>query len=351
MKIEAINRRDFLKYSALFSASAWMAGSRASSKFALSRPSEANANKLGRVLFDDVVVYDQPSQDSPVQKTLMFNDLVEYSSQQTVNNGYPHQDMWCRLSDSSYTLYKNLQPVENQLSEPVLDIPTSGQLAEVCVPFTTAVVDEWNQNQREKEDQMFFYGSTHWIYGLGKDEAGIYYYQVREDRWDDSYYVNATHMRLIADNELTPTSTAVDQTEKVIRINLEEQYLVAYENEQPIFISALSSGQLTGDADLTTPQGNFEVNYKRPSRHMVHTDRISINDNELYGVPWVSYFTDSGIAFHGTYWHNDFNQPNSHGCINLPIPAARWIYRWTQPVVPPREKKYVSNSGTRVEVF
>ena len=351
MKIENISRRDFLKYSALYSAGLWMAGSRASSKFAGLQRAETDVSKLGRVLFDDISVFAQPNPDSQVLKTLMFNDLVEYRYEQAVENSHPLKEIWCRLTDNGYVLYKYLQPVENQINERVMDIPSGGQLAEITVPFTTAVVDQYKQNQRVKEDQMFFYGSTHWIYGLGKDEAGTYYYKVQEDRWEDSFYVDATHMRLITEDELAPTSTTGDQTKKVIRINLNDQYLVAYENERPVFMSALSSGQLTGDVDLTTPQGNFIVNYKRPSRHMVHTDRISINDNELYGVPWVSYFTDSGIAFHGTYWHNDFSQPNSHGCINLPIPAARWIYLWTQPVVPPREKKYVSNSGTRVEVF
>ena len=351
MKMQAINRRDFFKYSALYSAGLWMAGNRRRSKYTFSQQSAGEGSKLGRVLFDDIAVYSKPDPNEPTGQTLNFNDLVEYTREQALNNGTSHQDIWCRLSDGNYVPYKFLQPVENQLNDPVMEIPAGGQLVEVTVPFTTAVVDKNNSSQRETADQMFFFGSTHWVYGLGKDESGNLYYQVREDRWDDAYYVNATHMRLVGDEELTPTAAGIDQTEKVIRINLEEQYLVAYENKQPVFMSALSSGQLTGDVDLTTPQGNFIVNYKRPSRHMVHTDRISINDNELYGVPWVSYFTSSGIAFHGTYWHNDFSKPNSHGCINLPIPAARWIYLWTQPVVPPREKKYVSNSGTQVQVY
>ncbi|MDK2979787.1 MAG: hypothetical protein PWQ55_134 [Chloroflexota bacterium] len=349
MKIEAINRRDFLKSTALYSAGLWLAAG--NHPFGRTKQDVSGEGKLGRVLFDDVQRYAQPNLASANGEKLAFNDLVHYTQAEVLDNGTPRQNLWCRLADGDYIPYKSIQPVEEHLNEPVLDIPSGGQLAEVSVPFTNAVVDSYNANQRVTDNQMFFYGSTHWVYGLGKDESGKYYYHIREDRWDDAFYVDATHLRLVADDELTPTATDVEQTEKIIRINLEEQYLVAYEDKQPVFMSALSSGQLSGDVDLTTPQGNFIVNYKRPSRHMVHTDRISINDNELYGVPWVSYFTSSGIAFHGTYWHNDFSQPNSHGCINLPIPAARWIYRWTQPVVPPREKKYVSNKGTRVEVY
>ena len=38
---------------------------------------------------------------------------------------------------------------------------------------------------------------------------------------------------------------------------------------------------------------------------------------ELPGVPWVSYFTGNGVAFHGTYWHDNFGSPTSHGCLNM----------------------------------
>ena len=43
----------------------------------------------------------------------------------------------------------------------------------------------------------------------------------------------------------------------------------------------------------------------------------------------VSDFTDNGVAFHGAYWHNDFGTPRSHGCVNLPVSFAKWLYDWT----------------------
>jgi len=298
-----------------------------------------------------VETYSLPDETSEIVSTYPFNEVIEYQQAVTVNKQLSSKEIWYQLTDESYIQSRDIQPVENHLNEPVMDVSTSGQLAEITVPYTTAIVNQRNHNQEPVQNQIFFYGSTHWVYGLGKDEKNKYYYLVKEDRWEDTYYVDATHTRFIMDQELQPLSTLIDQNKKVIRINLKDQYLVAYEDEEAVFMSALSSGQLAGSTDLTTPTGDFVVNYKRPSRHMVHSDRIGINDNELYGVPWVSYFTDSGIAFHGTYWHNDFNQPKSHGCINLPIPAARWIYLWTQPVVPTSEKKYVSNKGTRVEIY
>lgn len=321
------------------------------SKFSRLPQSKTNQAKLGRVLSNGITSHASPQETGEALRTYVINDLVEYEQEIKVESAKPHSEIWFKLKDGSFIHSKNLQLVQNILNEPVRNINSAGQLVEVTVPFTTAIVNQRQSKRNNSTDQLFFYGSTHWIYGLGKDEKGILYYLVKEDRWEDTYYVDATHLRLIADRELTPISPAVDQINKIIRINLREQYLIAYEDENPVFMSALSSGQLVGNIDLTTPAGDFMINYKRPSRHMVHTDRTGTNDDELFGVPWVSYFTESGIAFHGTYWHNDFTKPNSHGCINLPIPAARWIYLWTQPVVAPTAATRYASSGTRVEVF
>ena len=60
--------------------------------------------------------------------------------------------------------------------------------------------------------------------------------------------------------------------------------------------------------------------------------------------------TESGISFHGTYWHNDFGRPRSHGCINLTAQAAKWLYRWTMPAVHASEQFVYEDRGTKVEI-
>lgn len=46
-------------------------------------------------------------------------------------------------------------------------------------------------------------------------------------------------------------------------------------------------------------------------------------------VPYVMYFyKDYGL--HGTYWHNNFGTPMSHGCINFPTVDAEWVYRYAR---------------------
>jgi lipoprotein-anchoring transpeptidase ErfK/SrfK len=68
-------------------------------------------------------------------------------------------------------------------------------------------------------------------------------------------------------------------------------------------------------------------------------------------VPWTSFFEfTTGVALHGTYWHDNFGARMSHGCVNMRTEEAKWIYRWTAPVARSTDwnrKGY----GTRVEVY
>ena len=343
-----LSRRDFIKFSALASAGLMIDFRFDSEQSLLTRLKQANTGLLGRVFKDGTASYGDPSAAARRIALHNYNDVLDLKDaiiRKTDNNA---RELWYRLGDGSFIHSHDIQPVKNQLYAPQSEIPSNGLLAEVTVPYT----DAWNSSTNgKKPNQIFFYGSTHWVYGFGQDEQKNSYYLVKEDRWNHSYYVNATHMRIVQDEELLPISELIPLDNKQILIDLQSQVMIAYEKNEPVYMSELASGQLKGKTDLSTPMGEYIINYKRPSRHMVHSDRAGSNGDELYGVPWVSYFTDTGIAFHGTYWHNNFTRPRSNGCINLPINAAQWIYRWTQPIVPPREQKYVSRYGTKVEVI
>jgi lipoprotein-anchoring transpeptidase ErfK/SrfK len=76
----------------------------------------------------------------------------------------------------------------------------------------------------------------------------------------------------------------------------------------------------------------------------------SLDAYELPGVPWVLFFYQTGIAFHGTYWHTDFGRPRSHGCINMRCEEAKWLFRWTLPVIAPDEKLKTGH-GTSVVII
>lgn len=72
----------------------------------------------------------------------------------------------------------------------------------------------------------------------------------------------------------------------------------------------------------------------------------------LPGVPWCAFFTGAGNAFHGAYWHNDYGQPRSHGCVNLPSESAKFLYRWSKPAVPSDTNYlHLPGEGTLVQIF
>lgn len=350
MKIRKItSRREFLKLSALSIAS-WPILSSSSLSYNLNHHHLLSETKgvLGRVLFNDVPSFERPDARSTSNGTYKFNDVVTLSQPINGLSRYTRDEIWYGLEEKAFIQSQNIQLVQNNLNEPREDLSKLGRLGEITVPFT----EVWpGDKQNSRSHQIFFYGSTHWVYGLGTDPDENLYYLVIEDRWNESYYVDATHMRIIEDEELSPISADTDLERKRILVNTQSQMLFAYEEEKLVMASAVSTGQFVNGHNLITPLGDYVVNYKRPTRHMVHSDKIGINDSELYGVPWVSYFTDSGIAFHGTYWHNDYAQPRSHGCVNMPIHAAKWLYLWTDPVIEPCAKKTTSRYGTPVKVI
>jgi len=156
-------------------------------------------------------------------------------------------------------------------------------------------------------------------------------------------------MRLVPPEELAPLSTNVPAADKFIHVDLATQMVTAFEGNQMVFSSRCSSGQKGTD----TPSGDFSTYHKGPSIHMTNDqgDAVIKNVYNLAGVPWCSFFTGAGHAFHGTYWHNDYGRPRSHGCVNLPSLNAKWIYLWTNPVVPPEEDYlHLPGQGTRVQI-
>jgi hypothetical protein len=79
-----------------------------------------------------------------------------------------------------------------------------------------------------------------------------------------------------------------------------------------------------------------------------------VDDYELPGVSWVLYFTEHGHAFHGTYWHDNFGTPMSHGCLNMRSSEARWLFRWALPAHTTEAlatNHVFRNYGTEVRIF
>jgi lipoprotein-anchoring transpeptidase ErfK/SrfK len=102
-----------------------------------------------------------------------------------------------------------------------------------------------------------------------------------------------------------------------IDVDLGNQSVTAYEGETAVQSFVVS----TGTAIHPTVTGQFRVYIKLASTTMAGPGYY------LTGVPWVMYFY-RGYGLHGTYWHNNFGTPMSHGCVNLTIPDSEWLYNF-----------------------
>jgi len=155
-------------------------------------------------------------------------------------------------------------------------------------------------------------------------------------------------MRIVPDDELTPLSIDVPDESKHIYVDTDAQLVTAFEDDKPVLIARCSSG----GQGTRTPTGDYQTFHKGPTIHMTNDGAAGAGRGyDLPGVPWVSFFTGTGDSFHGTYWHNDYGRPRSHGCVNLTPDDAKFIYRWTIPIVPPSiAYLYDPGSGTTVNV-
>ncbi len=116
-----------------------------------------------------------------------------------------------------------------------------------------------------------------------------------------------------------------------IDVELATQTLVAYEGVRPVYATLVSTGRGPVGSGSETPTGVHRVWVKIAASDMANSDRSDLEAHySLEDVPYVQFFNGS-VALHGTYWHRDFGHIRSHGCVNLAIADARWLFAFTGP--------------------
>jgi hypothetical protein len=242
--------------------------------------------------------------------------------------------LWYRLADG-YAHSGNLQLVRWLPQRPLYAVPSPGALFEVCVPFTRS-----HRLADPASDPLYrlYYQSTHWVDQVVTGTDGTIWYRILDDILYFHYFVRGEHLRFVTPEELAPVSPEVPEHEKRIEVSLSGQEVLAFEGNHLVLQTRVSSGipdprPKDNGVPTITPSGLFAVSKKTPMRHMGDGHiTADLEAYELPGVPWVSFFHETGVGFHGTYWHTDFGTPRSHGCINMRTEEARWLYRWTTPV-------------------
>lgn len=305
--------------------------------------------QLGRVLLGSIQIFEAPS-FSARQVTNYWKDMVlpivaQVAGESDDRNG----PEWAQIGNLGYTHLSWLQPVQVNFQEPAEELVFTGSLAEVTVPFADVYEKPAEDSQRL---YRYYYSTTHWIDQIHIDQQGKAWYRVMDDKFPDrERWVRANRLRVFPYAELAPISPDVPAEDKVLEVYLEEQRMAAFEAGEQVFEAKISTGDGSTNEQYHTPPGHFRVGLKRASQHMLPINR-TFGNYDLPGVPWVSYFTQGGHAFHGAFWHNAFGRVRSHGCVNLTPDDARWVYVWSTPEMRPyNQLQYSETGGTRVDIF
>lgn len=347
-----VSRRDFLKLGGL----ALSGLALTDTPLDLYKPAEAKG--LVRVAnINGIQIYDQPqypryNDQVKVVGTRKRDQLLYVYEKFQSETGPDFNPMWYRL-DEGYAHTAYLQPVDTRLNEILPVENEEGELFEVTVPLTQSY--RLTRTYGWEKLYRLYYGSIHWVTGVIEGPDGATWYRILDDLLKIEYCVLASHLRKIPASELTPISTRVAPEQKRVEVSIAEQRLWAYEEGAVVLDTKISTGiptlQSTNDIPTYTPKGNFHVFSKMPVRHMGDGQMTSdIAAYELPGVPWVSYFHEWGVAFHGTWWHDNFGNDMSRGCVNMRTDEAKWLFRWLLPEASP-PKMANPGHGTRIVVF
>jgi lipoprotein-anchoring transpeptidase ErfK/SrfK len=156
---------------------------------------------------------------------------------------------------------------------------------------------------------------------------------------------------------LPPPRRVLGETtgEKEIQVDLTNQRLYAYEGDSLVYSFLVSTGKWG-----RTPTGTFHIANKFRFVGMSGGSAALHTYYNLPNVPYTMFYGNAqipasrGFSFHGTYWHNNFGIPMSHGCINMKTSEAGLLYNWADPQLPEGKTSGAAsknNPGTRVVVF
>ena len=111
--------------------------------------------------------------------------------------------------------------------------------------------------------------------------------------------------------------------EQWILVDLKSQRLIAWKGATPMYAIVIS----TGKNSTPTLPGVFKIQSK------VATQRLRGSGYDIPNVPYIMYY-QGNYAIHGAYWHHSFGTPVSHGCVNVAVNHARWLFNWASVGTP-----------------
>jgi hypothetical protein len=255
-------------------------------------------------------------------------------------------------TSQGYIWSSRVQPTRNFPNTPITEMPAgqTGFWAEVTVPYVDLTVDgviasPWMQDHIKYSFQpRVYYGQVIWIdqirtsngfpeyrWNEGADGHGYGY-----GAYGEFFWLDGAGVKVLTDADVAPISPDVDPNEKKIVASVTYQTLSCLEGNNEVFFCRIASGQ-TYDSfgaksdQLATPVGELNTHWKIISKNMTAGNAQA--GYSTPAVPWSTFISGDGVAIHGAFWHNDFGERRSHGCINVSPENAKWIFRWTTPYI------------------
>jgi lipoprotein-anchoring transpeptidase ErfK/SrfK len=336
---QIINRREFLELSGLCAGALFIQRiDKRSSFFDLPESDLIGRNCTGGI----VTVRSKPDVNSAVVKEVYEDTLFPWLREVSATNpDYNHFiQRWVETPDG-FVYSPTLQPVRNLPNDVVtgIQVDKGGFWAEVTIPYVDIYLD--NPPARSPglkaliENGLptrLYFSQVMWIDQVKTGNSGNIVYRVNENEkhgygYGDVFWAIGNAFRPLTNDEVAPISPDLDPAEKIIKINLTDQTLSCFERGREVFFCRVS----TGGGEFSTPTGDFPTWRKTFTLHMAAGTVDAGYDTP--GVSWTNLFIGTGVAIHATFWHNQFGEKRSHGCVNCRPEDAKWIFRWTTPVV------------------
>jgi lipoprotein-anchoring transpeptidase ErfK/SrfK len=321
--------------------------------------------QLGRVCMGKVEIKAKPSFESQTTKVIYDNAVVawlrEVIGEPNLNRGKNRR--WVETPDG-YIYAPDLQFCKNLQNKPVTSLPDNpsgkGMWAEVTVPLVNVSL----VNPPAKSDVLkdpnrpfgLYYGEIYWIDDVKTVNGNVLYRAVeKHGSPGDRFWADSAGFRKITEQDLKPIRP--DVTDKKVVIDVGYQTLACYEGKSEVYFCRVSTGakfDSNGNSvdKWSTPVGLYHsIARKYISIHM--SGGSAASGYELFGVSWTSIFATGGVAIHATYWHNNYGEPMSHGCVNATPEDSKFVYLWSQPLVPYDDGKIEISGydGTKVQVI
>lgn len=155
------------------------------------------------------------------------------------------------------------------------------------------------------------------VYDAVTGDDGWIWYEIGGGRW-----IRQTYVSLV---DVDPLPDSVGENDFWVEVDLYEQTFAAYEGPRMVYAGLISSGL----SRWPTEEGIFQVWTRLTQTRMAGAegkeDYYNIED-----VPFTMYFDRRNeIALHGAYWHDRYGFKHSHGCVNMPVRDAEWIFHWS----------------------